>query len=132
MELLRQVIIVSACLTVAAGAASPAGAQTQQQIDWCVNEGNTFSPDLSIGGCTAAIQSGRWSGKDLEWAFNNRCRAYSEKNETDRAMADCTDAIRLDPNDGVAYLNRGDTYRDMEDYDRATADFNEAARLKPN
>jgi hypothetical protein len=38
-----------------------------------VNKGNSFSPDLRINGCTAAIQSGKWSGKNLAWAFNNRC-----------------------------------------------------------
>ena len=132
MGLFRQVIIVSACLIVAAGAASPAGAQTQQQIDWCVDKGNTFSPDLRISGCTAAIQSGRWSGKDLAWAFNNRCRAYNDNNETDRAIADCTDAIRLDPNYIAAYNNRGAEYQDKKDYDRAIADYNEAIRLDPN
>jgi len=97
-----------------------------------VDKGNTFSPDLRISGCTAAIQSGRWSGKDLAWAFNNRCRAYNDNNETDRAIADCTDAIRLDPNYIAAYNNRGAEYQDKKDYDRAIADYNEAIRLDPN
>jgi hypothetical protein len=68
---------------------APAGAQTQQQTDWCVNKANSFSPDLRINGCTAAIQS----GKNLAWAFNNRCSAYNHKKENDHAIADCDQAI---------------------------------------
>ena len=43
--------------------------ETQHQVDRCVNEGNSFTPDDSISGCTAAIQSGRWSGQDLAAVF---------------------------------------------------------------
>src|SRR3974377_1141881 len=82
MVLFRQVIIVSASLSVAAGAASPAGAQTQQQIDWRVGKGNTFSPDLRISGCTAAIQSGRWSGKGLVYAIARPERTVARAPQT--------------------------------------------------
>jgi tetratricopeptide (TPR) repeat protein len=131
MEFLRQGIIVSACLTIAAGVASPAGALTQQQIDWCVNS-DSLSADLSIGGCTAAFQSGRWSGKDLARAFEHRCWTYPKKTETDWAIADCSEAIHLDTNIFVLYVARGRTYESKGDYDRAIADFNEAIRLNPN
>lgn len=78
---------IGACLVLAV-AAPAAEAQTQEQIDWCVNEGNRFFPDLRIGGCTAVIQSGRWSGKNLVWALGNRGNAYQHKEEYDRAIAD--------------------------------------------
>ena len=84
-------------------------------------------PIFALAVVPAAIQSGRWSGKDLAWAFNNRCRAYNDNNETDRAIADCTDAIRLDPNYAGAYDNRGIAYRTKSDYDRV-----EATRLHPH
>jgi tetratricopeptide (TPR) repeat protein len=107
----------------------PAKAQTQQQIDWC--QGNIFTPDLRINGCTAAIQSGRLSGKGLISAFNNRCWAYNDKGESDRALADCNEAIRLDPKYAAADNNRGNAYRAKGDLDRAIADYNEAIRLDP-
>jgi tetratricopeptide (TPR) repeat protein len=50
----------------------------------------------------------------------------------DRAIADCTQAIRLDPNLVVAYRERGDTYQAKKDYDRAIADYTQAIRLDPN
>src|SRR5262245_24872251 len=80
---------------------------SQEQIDWCVNKRDEFSPDLAINGCTASIQSGRWSGKDLSWAFSNRCSAYNKQKKSDLAMVDCDQAIRLDPTSAGAFNNRG-------------------------
>jgi tetratricopeptide (TPR) repeat protein len=51
--------------------------------------------------------------------------------DPDRAIADYSDAIRLDPEDAIAYSNRGDVYRSIHDCDRALADYNEAIRLDP-
>jgi hypothetical protein len=51
----------------------------QRQVDRCVNEANTFTPDESISGCTAAVQSGRWSGQDLAAVFLNRGKALANK-----------------------------------------------------
>ncbi|MGO9474379.1 MAG: hypothetical protein ACLPWS_13405 [Rhodomicrobium sp.] len=41
--------------------------------------------DLQIRGCTAGILSGKWSGKNLAAAYNNRGNAYNGKGEYDRA-----------------------------------------------
>jgi len=48
------------------------------------------------------------------------------------AIADFTEAIRLDPNDGYAYSFRGKAKADLKDYQSAIADYNEAIRLDPN
>ncbi len=114
-------------IAAAALIAQPAAAQLQQQIDLCAAMGNAHQ----IGGCTAAIQSGKWSGKNLAWAFNNRGAAYFLKGDLDRAMADDNEAIRLDPDDAVAFNNRGTVYQAKEDLDRAIADYNETIRLDP-
>ena len=49
----------------------------------------------------------------------------------DKAIADFTEAIRLDPKYAEAYCNRGCAYRNKGDYDKAIADFTEAIRLNP-
>jgi tetratricopeptide (TPR) repeat protein len=85
---------------------SPAFAQTQQQMDQCMNKDNSYSPDLRISGCTAAIRSGRWSGQRLAWALVGRCWAYIDNDKYEQAFADCNEAIRLDPNNALAYNNR--------------------------
>jgi tetratricopeptide (TPR) repeat protein len=124
-------VVAAALVSTSFLSLMPASALTQQQIDWCVNSGNMFSLDQQISGCTAVIQSGRFRGKNLAIAFSNRCGGYNEKGENDRALADCNQAIRLDPKDAFAYNNRGNAYNAEGDYDRAIADFTEAIRLDP-
>ena len=109
----------------------PAVAQTQQQVDWCVNQGNVFSLDQVIDGCTASIQSGKWSGEGLSWAYYNRGNAYDDKGDVDRAIADYTEAIRLDPKFALAYNNRGNAYKAKGNSGRARADFDQANALMP-
>jgi tetratricopeptide (TPR) repeat protein len=48
-----------------------------------------------------------------------------------RAIADYSEAIRLDPNLAVAYYYRGLAYAYDEEHDRAMADFSEAISLDP-
>ncbi len=111
--------------------APPAAALTQQQLDACVKMSAGISLDQKIDGCTAAIESGGWSGAKLAWAFNNRAIAYQLKGDLDRAFAYLDQAIRLDPNDAPAYANRGMIYQARDDLDHAVADYDEAIRLNP-
>ncbi len=48
-----------------------------------------------------------------------------------RAIADFTEAIQLEPANVMAMINRGEAYRLKSDYDSAIADFTEAIRLDP-
>jgi hypothetical protein len=69
--------VLVALMSFAMGpAVAPAAAQSRQDIDWCVNAAHGFSPDQQVSGCTAAIQSGKWSGQGLAWAFNDRGFAH--------------------------------------------------------
>ena len=49
----------------------------------------------------------------------------------DKEIADCTEAIRLNPKDDTAYSNRGGAYGLKGDYDKAIADCTKAIRLNP-
>ena len=102
-----------------------------QQMDWCENKDYAYLADLQLNGCTALIQSGRWSGNDLALIFNNRGNAYSDKNDYDRAIADFSQAIRLDPKYAFPYDGRGKAYYGKNDLNRAFADFSQAIRLDP-
>ena len=97
-------------------AVSPAAAQSQQQIDWCINATREFSSDQQVSSWTVAIQSGRWSGKNLAWAFQDRGLAYYDKRDYDNAIADYDQAIRLDPNNAKAFNFRGLAYYRKQDY----------------
>src|SRR5262249_33839922 len=102
--------------------ASRTWAQTRQQIDWCNNDNNVFSVDQRLSGCTALVESERASAQDRAAGYGNRCWAYSDKGDPDRAIADCNEAIRLAPKLANAYLNRGKAYSDKDDFNRAIAD----------
>ena len=54
------------------------------------------------------------------------------RGDYDRAIADYTEAIRLDPNNDIAYNKRGYAHYNKGDYDKAIADFTQAIKLKPN
>src|SRR5579871_3400311 len=129
---LSLVLVVAAAAGVALEA--PAYAQLPQQADQCVNnriEKFKFSPDAAIAGCTAAIQSGQWSGAKLAWAYANRCREHNDKAESDQAIEDCNQALALNPRDSAAFNNRGNAYYGKKDYARAIADYDQAIQLQP-
>jgi S1-C subfamily serine protease len=108
-------------------------AVTSEQLSWCKGRAFRASPDLKISGCTAVIQSGRWTGNNLAQAYNWRGIAYGIKGDYDRAITDYNEAIRLDPKNPRAFLNRGMMYYGFfKDYDRAIFDFTETLRLNPN
>ena len=53
------------------------------------------------------------------------------KGDYDQAIADYTEAIRLNPEYAEAYCNRGVAYWEKGNDDKAIADFTEAIRLNP-
>lgn len=84
------------------------------------------SGEVSIRGCTALIQK---NPRDVSAHFY-RGKAYSYQGDHDRAIADFTRVIAIDPRD-VAYLVRGDAYYDKKEYDRAIADYAKAIEIDP-
>jgi tetratricopeptide (TPR) repeat protein len=54
-----------------------------------------------------------------------------KEEDTDRAIADYGEAIRLNPEDATAYVGRGSAYLAKGDGDRAIADLDKAIRLNP-
>jgi lipoprotein NlpI len=89
------------------------------------------SGDEAIAACTRAINSGRWSGADLAWAYNNRGYAYQAKGDNDRAIADYTQAIQINPKYMYAYFDRGLANLFAGALPKALADLNQASALNP-
>jgi tetratricopeptide (TPR) repeat protein len=61
----------------------------------------------------------------------NRGLARYHKGELDEAIADYTEAIRLDPQLAYAYYGRGNAYYKKGDFDKAIADYTETIRFNP-
>src|ERR1700722_4722633 len=121
---------LAATLLIAATPLRFSAAMAQNAAEWNCR-GDTRDLDQQIEGCTRAIRSGQFRGKDLAWAYTNRGSVYDYKKDFDRAIADLTEAIRLDPDAVVAYQDRAASYRNKGQYDRALDDLNHALRLDP-
>ena len=122
----RLLSFVSALLMLAGIFAAPVAADDRSV---CFNA-NT-APDTAIEACGRMISSGQPKGFDLASAYAWRGSAYRIKGDYDRAIADTTDAIQLDPKLVHAYVNRGFAYNRKGYYDRAIAAYTEAIRLDP-
>src|SRR5262249_31330521 len=69
--------------------------------------------------------------------YVNRGSAYADKKDYERAIADFTEAIRIDSTnspsfrDPLPHIRRANAYFEKRDYDRAIGDLTEAIRLDP-
>ena len=65
-------------------------------------------------------------------ANDERGKAYVKMGDYDRAIADFSTFIQIDPNRAHIYNNRGAAYGQKGDLDRAIADFDRAIQIEPN
>jgi tetratricopeptide (TPR) repeat protein len=64
-------------------------------------------------------------------AYVCRGNAYSELGQLDKAVADYSRAIELDPKDALPWFDRGNAYAGLEQYDKAVTDYSQAIALEP-
>jgi lipoprotein NlpI len=88
-------------------------------------------PSTIISACSHIIDGNGETMHKRAIAFANRASAYVKKGDSDRAIADANEAIRLDSKVTGAYVNRAGAYLQKGDNDRAIADASEAVRLDP-
>ncbi len=92
----------------------------------CATGGGRIELDARIAACTNLIDSGKWKGKDIGWAYANRCAVYSAQGRDDKALGDCVQAILLDPDSVIPYQIRGDIALKRGESDKALADYDSA------
>ena len=122
---------LSSIVTALVLAGASAVAQTAQERQWCENE-TGMTVDQRIDGCSAVIKAGSEKGEKLAEAFNNRGIAYRLKGDHERAIADYSQAIKLNAKFAAAHNNRGVAYDHRGEYDRAIADYDQALKLAPS
>jgi lipoprotein NlpI len=110
---------------------SPVLADSQSDSDQCKFVGEISKADQSIAACDRVINDAKVSGSDRAIAFSNRCGWWWAKKDPDRALSDCSEAIKADRSYAPAYMNRGNAYLSKADGEHAFSDFNEAIRLDP-
>src|SRR5580765_6830636 len=72
----------------------------------CINE----TGDVAIAACTRAIKSGKHKGHSLALQYNNRGVEWKLKKDYEHALADYSEAIRIDAKYADAFYNRCATY----------------------
>ena len=85
--------------------------------------------EKALAECSKAIHLDR---ERLLRVFDSRvCLRLLHEGKADLAIADYTEAIRLDPTDATYYANRAGVYTTKGDYEAAMTDCMEAIRLNP-
>jgi tetratricopeptide (TPR) repeat protein len=87
----------------------------------------------TVNRLTAAIKSIQKPPKSLNLGaiYFFRANSLYHQKKFDRAFADYTQALILNPKLAEAYYNRGVNYGNKGDYDRAISDFNQVLTLNP-
>jgi tetratricopeptide (TPR) repeat protein len=124
---MRKMLLSMACVAVAAFSA-PLLADDREDC-------SSNDAERIIRGCTEVINSRQDLRQTLAIAHHRRGTAYASKKDYDRAIADYTIAIEIDPTHVAAYNDRGLAYTSKGDYERAIADVTRAVELtapRPN
>jgi tetratricopeptide (TPR) repeat protein len=124
--------IARAFLLFALFAALCSPASAQRDPDWEDCASSQGNPDDNIAACNRIIRSGKEAPINLSIAYQNRGYQFGRKNETDAAIADYSEAIRVNPSNAQAWTNRGARLQRKKEYQRAIDDHTQAIRLDPN
>jgi tetratricopeptide (TPR) repeat protein len=123
------VLAACAILSISAAAQNSDEAKSAQiQKDFSSCTAAKENTDVSIEACTRLL------GELAQiWAavLTRRGTAWGSKGELDRAVADLSEAIRVDPSFAYAYWTRANIRRDRNQCDQAIADYDQVVRLLP-
>ena len=122
-------VYLAASLAASLMSFDPAFAQAD--LDRCKFVGELSKADEGIAACDRAINDSKTVAQDRAAALSSRCGWWWAKKDSDKALSDCNESIRIYRSYAPAYLNRGNVYLSKSDFDHAFADFNEALRLDP-
>ena len=116
-------------LTALVCALTSGNALAQNQQDWKSCEAE--QAETALPACTRLIESGTLDDKKRVIAYDNRGVAHFRQADYDRAIADYTKAIEIDPKYARARMRRGAAYGMKGDHDQAIMDSTEALKLDP-
>ena len=96
-----------------------------QSADACFSD----QGEAAIAACTHAIRSGRFSGDMLATIYDNRAIELRQRGDYDKAIADYSEALRINGDLAGAYTGRGLAYEGKADIEKAKADYRKALTL---
>lgn len=121
-------LITAVAIGLLIATCKPALSATQQDYDDC---NQTSDLNHTMSGCTHVIEDQAAVVADRVTAYLQRGNMYEATGKSDAAIADYSEAIKLDPQNVLAYCSRAIAYLRKRDHDHAIADYNEANTLDP-
>jgi tetratricopeptide (TPR) repeat protein len=100
------------------------------QSEWA--DCSAAEPARIIRGCSTILSNTKVPAKQRAVAHVNRGIAYYDRGELEKALADYSSAIRVDPKNAEAHHNRADVRLRMGDLENAISDYGQAIALNPN
>ena len=124
-------LVLLAALAVSMSFSGRALADKDADLDRCKFVGQFARANESIAACDRVINDPKASAQDRSAALSSRCGWWWTRQEVDRALSDCNEAIRSNSGNPGAYLSRGNVYLSKSDPERALSDYDAAIRLDP-
>ena len=94
-----------------------------------INE--VYPVDDTIASFTKVIDSGRLQDSALAEIYRERGLHFAELGHYDKAVADFSNAVKLNPDYVTAFISRANAYAKLEQYKAAYQDFATAQKLSP-
>ena len=113
---------------IVASVPSAALAQINQDATSCKAED---PDDATVSACTHLIETNELGPDDRAVAYCHRGAAYWRNGDYDKALADESKAIEINPEFADAYMTRGAFFVDTGDYDQAIAETSRAISIDP-
>lgn len=118
----------------------PAGAATggepvavvQVDLEACLSAAAADDLDKAAAACAAVIDNEKTAKADLIKALIARGALHARHDQIDRAIADDSRALSLDPGLADIFNARGELWLRKDDKPRAVQDFGAALRIDPN
>ena len=96
------------------------------------NRAPRFAPRAELDAAIADLRSGDQDRpQQCRRIYSTRSHAYYEKHDYERAIADLTQAIRLNPRNTLTIYNRAMAYRAKGEPERAVPDFDLVLKINP-
>jgi tetratricopeptide (TPR) repeat protein len=107
-------------------------AELSQSWPICKGDDLDADPEQRIKSCTAIIESPQETQERRAGAYFHRALAWRVLDDLQRAIADLTEAIGLNPRYAAAYGWRGNLLVETGEYDRAVANYTDALAVFPD